>query len=122
MAVYNVIIYPYYTLRLITISENHYTDPLPPPKDITWERITSDIINLQWSPVNSICSSVKYNVQTSNCGTCPNTTAYPTVSCKNATESNISECRVSVQTVVCGNIGKWSKQVALREAGKYLTS
>ena len=103
-------------------TKKSYPAPLPPPEEITWKRITSDKINFQWSPVNSICSNVKYNVLTSNCGTCPNTTASTTITCNNAIESDIIECRVYVQTVVCGNVGKWSRQFALREAGKYVTS
>ena len=51
----------------------------------------------------SDCSSLHYNILSSNCGSCPTTTTNTTVTCTDVpTDGGV--CTFSVKTVVCGNI------------------
>ena len=51
----------------------------------------------------SDCSSLHYNILSSNCGSCPTTTTNTTVTCTDVlTDGGV--CTFAVQTVVCGNI------------------
>ena len=85
-------------------------DPLPPPSDISWARISTEEIVFSWSPVVSNCSSIHYNVLDSNCGVCPNSTLDTNITCTNVSMNHLSICMLAVQTVVCGNIsGEWSQ-------------
>ena len=99
----------------------HAASPSP-PTDITWELIGSNVTNMamfMWSPVLSNCSKVKYNIDHSNCGSCPNTTTHTNITCTHITSSTLLGCMLTVQTVVCGNIsGDWSNKISLSEKGK----
>ena len=57
----------------------------------------------RWSPVASDCPAIRYNILASNCGSCPTTTNYTTVTCTDIPTNN-SVCIFAIQTVVCGNV------------------
>ena len=58
------------------------------------------------SPVNLTCSRVRYNLEASNCGRCPNDTDATTIICSNFTTSveDTNMCNLTVGGVMCGNM------------------
>ena len=66
-----------------------------------------------WSPVATDCPAVLYNIQASNCGSCPTTTNHTNVTCTNV-PADKKECNFAIQTVVCGNItGNFSNPISI---------
>ena len=93
-------------------------EPLPPPSDISWERLGAEQLMFSWSPVVSNCVSISYNILDSHCGVCPNSTVDTNITCNNVSTRHLSMCMLAVQTIVCGNIsGKWSTRVYVQENG-----
>ena len=88
---------------LITI--NCISGPLSPPDKLQINNINflSQELTFSWSPVAPDCPAIRYNILASNCGSCPTTTNYTTVTCINVPTDG-SVCTFAVQTVVCGNI------------------
>ena len=90
--------------------------PYPPPKKFSLALVMfgSKKITFSWSPVAPDCPAVHYNnILSSNCGSCPTTTATNKVTCdvRNHPESL---CTFAVQRVVCGNItGNVSEYITL---------
>ena len=63
-------------------------------------------LRFQWSPVTS-SEDVRYRINASNCGHCPNETNNTTVICTDFTidmYSQVTLCLLSLQTVVCDNV------------------
>ena len=56
-----------------------------------------------WSPVAPDHSALHYDIITSNCGSCPNTTTNTITTCTDV-PTHGSVCTLAIQTVVCGNI------------------
>ena len=56
-----------------------------------------------WSPAAPDHSALRYDIITSNCGNCPNTTTNTTAICTDVPTDG-SVCTLAIQTVVCGNI------------------
>ena len=56
-----------------------------------------------WSPVAPDHSDFHYDIITSNCGSCPNTTTNTTAICTDVPTDG-SVCTLAIQTVACGNI------------------
>ena len=57
------------------------------------------------SPVLPNCSRLNYNIEVSNCGSCPNNTDSTIIFCSNfstSIETNI--CNLTVGGVICGNM------------------
>ena len=77
--------------------------PLPPPTYIDWSVDTVGNVTFKWTPVTSECFTSSYSILTSNCGSCPTTTAHTAVTCASL-PSDGSLCTFAIQTVVCGNI------------------
>ena len=62
------------------------------------------------------CPAVSYNIQASNCGSCPATTNYTNVTCTDIPTDG-SKCTFAIRTVVCGNIiGKLSEVMNITPA------
>ena len=71
------------------------------------------------------CPSLRYNIQSENCGQCPNTTTGTSVNCSDFTLSNsVNLCTFAVQAIICGNngslplVGNLSDLVTVNLTGK----
>ena len=62
-------------------------------------------LTFNWSSVSPECpsNSIHYNILVSNCGSCPTTTNYTTVTCTDVPTDG-SVCTFAIQIVICGNI------------------
>ena len=80
--------------------------PLSSPKTISLNDVSSDgQLIFSWSSVVQNCPSIQYNVNTTDCGVCPDNTADTNLTCTTSNVSSIEQmCSFSVQTVVCDNI------------------
>ena len=59
--------------------------------------------NWNQAAISSGCSAIHYNINASNCGSCPTTTSHISVTCTDVpTDDGV--CIFAVQVVVCGNI------------------
>ena len=77
-----------------------------PPNNLHISHIDIGLVQLTfaWSPAVSYnCSAFHYNIQASNCASCPTTTNHTNVTCTNIPTAG-SMCTFAVWTVVCGNI------------------
>ena len=104
-------------------------EPFPPPNDIHLSDIGPTHLTFSWNqsllnyppwrPLDGSCSTI-YNVITSNCGICPNSTTLTSTTCTNITiDGRI--CSLAIQTVVCGNIvGHRSNSVMTPLKGIYV--
>ena len=82
----------------------HVENISPPEKVyITEVNLKLKLVTVNWSPVDSDCPALHYNILPSNCGSCPTTTTNITVTCTDVPTDG-SVCTFAVQTVVCGNI------------------
>ena len=84
--------------------------------------LTSKTITFMWTPVFPNCPSAHYNILASNCGSCPTTTNYTTVTCSDVpTDGRM--CTFAVQTMVRGNIvGNVSNSVSVLLRGNDIPS
>ena len=72
-----------------------------PPGDVHVSDINPNQFTIEWSPPASInCPGVTYDIATSNCGVCPNTTSNTSVRCTNLTVDG-RICSVFIQTKAC---------------------
>ena len=60
-------------------------------------------LTFSWTVPVLGCHDVIFNIQASNCGSCPTTTKYTSATCTDVPTDG-SMCTFAVQTVVCGNI------------------
>ena len=65
----------------------------------------SNLLTFHWKRTATDCSTVHYNINSSNCGSCPTATNRTSVTCTNI-PTNGGECVFAVSTVVCENIIK----------------
>ena len=70
-------------------------------------------MTVDWStsPAAPDCAAIHYNIEASNCGSCPTTTNHTNVTCSDV--HNNSVCTFAIQNVVCGNISGDSKILEL---------
>ena len=80
------------------------SDLFPPPNNlhITTANFISKTFTFSWNPVSPGCPMVSYNIQASNCGSCPTTTNHTNITCTDI-PINGSTCAFAVQSVICGN-------------------
>ena len=73
-----------------------------PPGDIRISDISPNQFTIRWSPASlaSNCPPATYNIATTNCGMCPNTTSDTFITCTNLT-INGRICSLVVQTKAC---------------------
>lgn len=57
-------------------------------------------LTFQWSSIAPDCSTVDYNIDASNCGSCPNTTNHTIVTCIDV-PTNGDVCTFAISVVVC---------------------
>ena len=77
--------------------------PPSPPNDTTLIVVNSEQLLFTWSPVARDCIAIRYNISSSNCGRCPESTTDNRVTC--VPDSIMGQtCNLTVQPVVCGNI------------------
>ena len=62
----------------------------------------SNQLTFNWNPVAPDCQAVEYHILASNCGSCPTTTNYTSVTCTDVTSDGM--CIFFVETVVCGSV------------------
>ena len=85
------------------------TGALQPPANLHLSSIASNSNSLTfaWSDVrsscNSTCFNVKYNIVSSNCGRCPSSTAYTTVTCDHLSTNYGLNCTFMVSSVLYGS-------------------
>ena len=98
------------------------TDCLTPPGNvhISNDDVGSRQLTFGWSRslVDPDCPAIHYNIQSSNCGSCPTTTNHTNVTCTdvltNGNDIQNMLCIFAIQTVVCGNIsGNASDRVSI---------
>jgi hypothetical protein len=60
-------------------------------------------ITFNWTEIAPECPAIKYNIQASNCGSCPTTTNHTTVTCtKVPTNGGMYMCMFTIKIVICG--------------------
>ena len=77
----------------------------PPATNISYAltRIEQSVtLTFSWTISVLGCHDVIFNIQASNCGSCPTATRYTNVTCTDIPTDG-SMCTFAVQTVVCGN-------------------
>ena len=84
-------------------------------------------LTFTWTPVISDCHTIEYNINASNCGSCPTTTTYTTVTCTDlpmATDPDGNTWCIFVLSVVsCGNINlSPSGQISVLVVDEYSTT
>ena len=99
--------------------KKYYADSqLPSPSTIHASLVdtASRKIIFTWSPVAPECPAISYNINTSNCGSCPTTTNHTTVSCIDVPVAgdNTTACAFALQAINCETIiGKMSDPITV---------
>ena len=90
----------------------HVTGHYPPPNNVQLTNASSEELTFSWKSLTPVCSSIRYHINSSNCGVCPTTTGSTTATCYDLQLSREKRvCKFSVQNVVCGNVGNSSVTV-----------
>ena len=91
--------------------------PLPPPKYLSSTIGQDNELTFTWTQQDTNCSSTVnyYNINSSNCGTCPKTTNNTNITCTNVAMDD-SICTLTVETEPCGT----ASQVTVTLEGKQL--
>lgn len=93
------------------------TDPFPPPSSVQLTSVQKDQLTFSWNAVMASCPAIVYIVDSTGCGTCPNTTVLNTSNCVGYNITEYQSCTFAIQTVVCDDIVSVlsnAVQVALR--------
>ena len=102
----------------ITTATNLY----PPPDSLYLTDVQPGKLVFNWTPVNSNCSTLQYNI-TSNCGTCPTVTNATTAICSDLhLTTNASLCHFRVSSHACGLVGNPSSSFAVNLKGTFSVS
>ena len=85
---------------VITIIKQH----AEPPDDIHISDISPNQLTIRWSPVSPTrnCPPVTYDIETTDCGMCPNTTSDTFITCTNLIIDG-QICSIVIQTKACGS-------------------
>ena len=91
--------------------------PLPPPKYLSSTKGKDNELRFTWTQQDTDCSSTVnyYNINSSNCGTCPKTTNSTNITCTNVAMDG-SICTLTVEPGPCGT----PSQVTVTLEGKQL--
>ena len=101
----------------VSLSAICLSDPYPPPNNVYLMEANFNQLLFQWSSVTPCCKSLRYLINASNCGHCPNVTNDTTVTCTGFSLGSLM-CLFSVQTRVCDNItGNESRSVKVNLRG-----
>ena len=88
----------------------YFVDPYPLPDSIYLMEANFSQLIFQWRSVAPSCEAVRYYINASSCGHCPNFTNDTTIICTGFSLNQV--CLLAVQTVVCDNItGDESRRV-----------
>ena len=87
-------------LLLIITTKQH----AEPPGDIHISDISPNQLTIRWSPASLIsnCPLATYDIATTGCGKCPNTTSDTFIRCTNLTIFG-RNCSIVIQTKACGS-------------------
>lgn len=84
--------------RIIILLNNNHTGP---PNDVCVSDINPNQFAIDWSPPANYCPVTTYNITTTDCGVCPNTTSNTSIMCTIlAIDGQV--CSVIIQTKACG--------------------
>ena len=83
---------------------HNFLETLPPPMNISLDIVRKGQVHFTWDPVAQACSALWYNINASNCGTCPSTTISTSAVCTDIEVDGEKICHFSVSTVVCSDI------------------
>ena len=72
------------------------------PGDAHFSYISPNQFTIEWSPPANNCPLVTYNIATTDCGVCPNTTSSTFITCTNLTIDG-QICSIVIQTRACGS-------------------
>ena len=75
-----------------------YIYPISEADIMSGQLSDKSILNFTGRPVASDCPAIHYNINASNCGSCPTTTNHTTVTCTDVPTNGM--CTFAVQTVV----------------------
>jgi hypothetical protein len=78
--------------------------PPQPPNDVKLRRITHGQLFFNWTSSLPHCPSIHYDITTSSCGECPESTTGSTITCNVLAINESRMCKLIIQTVVCGSI------------------
>lgn len=82
------------------------TEPFPPPEPISLTRVNATEMVFSWNQTQSYCPSLQYNIISTNCGNCPDTTNFTSVTCFDfPTSDSATVCTIMVQAVICNTSG-----------------
>ena len=89
----------------------NYSDPSP-PNNILLMGVKPGMLTFSWDATAANCSSLHYNIGSTDCGLCPVTTNKTNASCSLNQLPVDHRCNFTVQSVVCGDIGgRWSSPI-----------
>ena len=91
-----------------------------PRPTVILSEINTDQLTFSWDSIATNLSVVRYYVSVSNCSVCPNTTLYSNfVRCNFINISNLHECSLIIQAVICGGIGSASDPLIITVKGQF---
>ena len=90
-----------------------------PPPNITLTEINMDQLTFTWDSIAMSSSGVQYFVNASNC-VCPSTTNSNSVRCNFTNISNLHECTLIIQSLVCGITGSASDPFIMTVKGQFI--
>ena len=78
---------------------------LPPPNNIRISHVNKRQLSLTWNSVSQNCPALRYKINATNCGECPDITTSNNVTCIiDNTITQPQTCTITVKSVVCGNV------------------
>lgn len=83
------------------------TVPFPSPNNISLSMANTGQLTFTWSSSTQNCPALKYNIISSNCGSCSSNTAANSVTCSDVrpgATTLANTCTFIVQTAVCDDI------------------
>lgn len=98
-------------------------EPFSTPNNIHLARVDPGEMVFSWNQTQN-CPSIYYNLTSTNCGNCPDTTNENSVVCFNFTTSDsVTICIFMVQVVICSNsdapiVGNPSNSITVNLTGK----
>ena len=101
----------YYTVEIVDIFMYKNLSflsaaPYPPPVNVSLTRANSTSLSFSWDPVSPSCSTIFYNISSTNCGLCPQSTSSTSATCSimEQLSSEATTCSFTLQSVACDNI------------------
>ena len=79
-----------------------FADPFPPPTDVFLTDATPGNLTFSWTSPDLNCPSIRFNLETQNCGLCQNSTSLTSTTCTNFTLPAL--CTVVIYSVICDNL------------------